>query len=83
MKNYVLICEYFAQLFYELEMFQTSGGKEIKTLILFSINFSQKSNIYDILWKNVPEARQATDDNIIWRMQFACWISMATDTHNM
>ena len=83
MKNYVLICEYFAQLFLELEMFQTSGVKEIKTLILFSINFSQKSNIYDILWKNVPEARQATDDNIIWRMQFACWISMATDTHNM
>jgi hypothetical protein len=26
-------------------------------------------------------ARQATDDNIIRRMRFACWITKATDTH--
>jgi hypothetical protein len=26
-------------------------------------------------------ARQATDDNIIRRMLFACWITKATDTH--
>jgi hypothetical protein len=26
-------------------------------------------------------ARQATDDNIIQRMRFACWITTATDTH--
>jgi hypothetical protein len=25
-------------------------------------------------------ARQATDDNIIWRMRIACWITKATDT---
>jgi hypothetical protein len=25
--------------------------------------------------------RQATDDNIIRRMRFACWITKATDTH--
>jgi hypothetical protein len=25
-------------------------------------------------------ARQATDDNIIQRMRFACWITKATDT---
>jgi hypothetical protein len=25
-------------------------------------------------------ARQATDDNITWRMPFACWITKATDT---
>jgi hypothetical protein len=24
--------------------------------------------------------RQTTDDNIIWRMRFACWITKATDT---
>jgi hypothetical protein len=28
------------------------------------------------------EARQATDDNIIRRMCFACWITKATDTHS-
>jgi hypothetical protein len=27
-------------------------------------------------------ARQATDDNIIQRMRFACWITKATDTHS-
>ena len=26
-------------------------------------------------------AGQATDDNIIRRMRFACWITKATDTH--
>jgi hypothetical protein len=26
-------------------------------------------------------ARQATDDNIIRRMRFACWISKATHSH--
>jgi hypothetical protein len=27
-------------------------------------------------------ARQAIDDNIIWRMRFACWITKATDIHS-
>jgi hypothetical protein len=27
-------------------------------------------------------ARQATDDNIIRRIRFACWITKATDTHS-
>jgi hypothetical protein len=27
-------------------------------------------------------ARQSTDDNIIRRMRFACWITKATDTHS-
>jgi hypothetical protein len=27
-------------------------------------------------------ARQATDDNIIRRMLYACWIPKATDTHS-
>jgi hypothetical protein len=36
------------------------------------------------LWQNIEEygrARQATDDNIIRRMRFACWIATATDTN--
>ena len=28
-------------------------------------------------------ARQATDDNIVRRMRFACWITKATDTHSV
>jgi len=27
-------------------------------------------------------ARQATDDDIIWRMRIACWIPKATDKHS-
>jgi hypothetical protein len=27
-------------------------------------------------------ARQDTDDNIIQRMRFACWVTKATDTHS-
>jgi hypothetical protein len=37
------------------------------------------------LWDNVEKygtARHATDDNIIRRMRFACWITKATDTHS-
>jgi len=27
-------------------------------------------------------AREATGDNIIWRMRFACWLTGAIDTHS-
>ena len=32
------------------------------------------------MWKNVVRVGQATDDNIIRRMRFACWIKKAIDT---
>jgi hypothetical protein len=38
-----------------------------------------------LLWDNVEKhgrPRQATDDNIIRRIRFACWITKATDTHS-
>ena len=31
--------------------------------------------------EKIGTARQATDDNKIRRMRFACWITKATDTH--
>jgi len=33
------------------------------------------------MWKNTT-ARQATDDNIILRMRFECYINKATDTYS-
>jgi hypothetical protein len=33
-----------------------------------------------ITFQTQSTARQATDDNVIWRMRFACWINEATDT---
>jgi hypothetical protein len=60
--------------------FQTKVVEKTKTHILCSITFSRKSCR---LWDNVEKhgtARQATYDNIIQRMRFACWITKATDT---
>jgi len=37
------------------------------------------------LWDNVEKycrARQAADENVMWRMRFACWITKAKDTHS-
>jgi len=42
--------------------------------------FSKNSAVYEILWKSMVTARQATDDNIIWHMRFVCWITKITDT---
>ena len=58
----------------------TQVSEKIKTHFLFHKFSSRKScRIRD----NVEEcctAGQATDDNIIQRMSFACWITKATDT---
>jgi hypothetical protein len=54
------------------ELFQTKVLEKIKRRILYSITFFRKSCL---LWDNVQKygrARQATDDNIIRRMRFAC-----------
>jgi hypothetical protein len=62
-------------------MFQTKVIQKIKTHILCSITFSRKScRLWDIVEK-YGTARQTTDDNIIRRMRFTCWITKATDTH--
>jgi hypothetical protein len=56
--------------------------EKIKAHILFSVTFFRKSCR---LWDNVKKygtARQATDDNIIRRMRFACWINKVTDVHS-
>jgi hypothetical protein len=63
-------------------MFQAKAVEKIKTYILCSITFSQKSCR---LWDNVEKfcgATEATDDNILRRMRFVCWITKATDTHS-
>jgi len=46
-----------------------------------SISFWKSCHLRDNA-KKCGAARQATDDNIIWRMHFACWITKARDTHS-
>jgi hypothetical protein len=73
---------YLTELFLEWEMFETKVVKEIKTHNLCSIIFlSENPAFQELMWKKYGRARQATDDNTIWRMRFACWISKATDTN--
>jgi hypothetical protein len=82
MKTYVHLWPFLAEFSLEWEMFQIKVVEKIKTDLLCSITFSRKSCR---LWYNVGKygtARQATDDNIIRRMRFVCWLPKATYTHN-
>jgi hypothetical protein len=45
----------------------------------FSVTFLFRKSC---LVKKCCSAKQATDDNIIRRMRFACWITKATNTHS-
>jgi hypothetical protein len=63
-------------------MFHTKVVEKIRTHILCPITCFRKSCR---LWDNVEKygrVGQATDDNIILRMRFACWITKATVIHS-
>jgi hypothetical protein len=60
-------------------MFETKVVEKIKTRILCSIAFSQKSYRLQDNVEKYCTARQATD-YIIQRMRIACWITKVTDT---
>ena len=56
--------------------------KSQNTHFIFKFFFFQKSSR---LWDNVEKycrTREATDDNITWRMRIASWIMKATNTHS-
>jgi hypothetical protein len=42
--------------------------------------FSENFSVCKIMLKSILRARQATDDKIIRRVRFACWITKNTDT---
>ena len=53
--------------------------RENQNTILCSITFfSENGAVYEIMRKKYGRARQTTDDNIIRRVSFACWITKAT-----
>jgi hypothetical protein len=63
-------------------MFQTNVLGKIKIRILCSMTFSENRVICDIMLEKYGTDKQATDDNIIRCMQFACWIIKNTITHS-
>ena len=59
-------------------MIQIKVVEKMKTHFMFNIFFFRKSCcLWDNAFKNT-----ATDNNIIWRTRFACWITKATNTHS-
>jgi hypothetical protein len=73
---------YVGEFFWEWEMFQIKAVEKTKTHILRSITFFSRKSCR--LWDNFKTyggAKEATDDNIIGRKRFACWVSKATSAH--
>ena len=81
MSTCVQLLKYLAEFFLKWKNVLDKVVEKIKTRILCPVTLSGKSCR---LWDNVEKygkARQATDNNIIRCMRFACWITKATDTH--
>ena len=53
-------------------MFQTKVVKKTETHILCSATFPEKRAVRKTMWQKHSRDRQATDDNTIRRMRFAC-----------
>jgi hypothetical protein len=62
-------------------MFQTKVIEKIKTYILYSIIFSQKSCCSRDNVEKYGTARQDTDANVMCNMHFAYWITKTTHAH--
>ena len=61
-------------------MLQTKVVQKIKTHVLYSITFSQKRAVYEIMWeKNIVEPGRS--QMTIWHLRIALWIPVATNTH--
>ena len=61
-------------------MFQTKFVEKTKKKLCEIIPPENRA-VYDNV-EDCGRTRQATDDSIIRRMLFACWITKATDTHS-
>ena len=82
MQTDIQFWSYLAQFCLEWEMFQTKVVQKIKTHILCSVTFFQKTFR---LWDNVGGIilqNRACHRRQIWRMRVACRIPKATNTHS-
>jgi hypothetical protein len=62
----------------EKKMFQIKVVEKIKTHSLCSVTpppAPENRAVYEMTWEKYGRARQVTDNNIIRRMRFACWIN--------
>jgi hypothetical protein len=85
MKNYVHIWYYLPEFFLEWVMSQTKVLEKIKTHIYVQYSFKKFCHLSDNVEK-YGRPRQATQDNIIWCMHFACWMTQTriqTHAHHL
>jgi hypothetical protein len=61
-------------------MFQTHVIQKIETHFVFN-TFPENLVVYEIIVKTFGTNREATDENIIQRVHFACWVTEAAVTH--
>jgi hypothetical protein len=81
MKSYVYWWQYLADFFSEWEMFQAEVAEKTKTHILCSITLTENRVVGEVMWKNTcGRAIETTNDNIVQRMGFVCWMTKAADT---
>ena len=79
-KTFSNLCRYLAKFFSEWKMLPTKLQRKRKN-IQCAVTFFLKSCH---LWENVEKCdgpRQDTNDNTIWRIRVACWISKAIWAH--
>jgi hypothetical protein len=63
------------------EMFQAKRVKKSKHILCSMTFFRKLYRLWDKV-ENVVRVGQAIDDNIVWRMRVACWITKTTETHS-
>ena len=61
-----------------MKMFHKAIEKINTNILCSTKNFSQNRTVYLIRWEKYGGAGEATDDNTVRRMRFACWINNTT-----
>jgi len=63
-------------------MFQRTGVDKNPNTFNIQEFFSENRAVHEKMWKKHGRDRQATDDDIIRRMPFACWLTtLQTHVH--
>ena len=78
----VRLWSYLAEFLLEWEMFQKKSCSENQKHILRSVTSSPKIVPLGNNMEKYDTAHQATNDNLIRRTRFACWIPKATNTQS-
>jgi hypothetical protein len=80
MKTSIHFCLYLAQFFLEWEKLSENSCRENQNTYFMFNNYFGYRAIYEMKWKNICTAGQATDDNMA---HVHCTLRLQTHTQNM